>query len=121
MALNRCSRESVKSASSIADDLSCFTLASTAASGRSASTPSLARVPTGDSQRLTCTLAQRRKELELRAPNQCARDMSWLRKVSSEEGPAGINTANYSGGYHEDTLQKSGVRILNMNTILHGR
>lgn len=122
MALQRCSRDDCNSASSMADDLSCFTLASTAASGRSASTPSLAsRVPTADSQRLTCTVAKRRKELELRAPNQCAHDAAWLRKISEEEGPAGLNTANYSANYHASTLQKSGERILSMTALMDGR
>lgn len=124
MALERCSRDSVKSASSMADDLSCFTLPSTAAGSvaasgaRSASTPSLARVPTGDSQRLSCNIAKRRRELWLKAPNQCEWDAAWLRNVHANEGPCGLVGANYSGRYHEDTLQRQGERIISVNALL---
>jgi len=125
MALQRCSRDSVKSASSIADDMSCFTLPSTAAgsaaSGRSSSTPSLGRPPTGDSQRLTVSIAKRRKELETRAPQQNIRDMNWLRQIQEEEGPVGVATANFPGHFHEDTLQRMGERIICVNKILDGK
>lgn len=113
MALERCSRDDVRSASTDADEVSCFTVPSSYASGksgrRSASTPSLAssgRLMTGDSRRIVGGLARRRKEAQLRAPMQWEADMDWVAKKCEEEGPAGLSTANVPGHAHGHTCRK---------------
>lgn len=113
MALERCSRDDVRSASTEADEVSCFTIPSSYASGksgrRSASTPSLAssgRLLTGDSRRIVGGLARRRKEAQLRAPMLWESDADWVTKKCETEGPAGLTTANVPGHAHGHTCRK---------------
>jgi len=112
LALEKCSRESVKSAST-AGSVSCFTVESSAHGGRRqggsralsavASEPSLAsttsRIRTADSRRIpggVGSLARRRKEADLRAPGQWEPDRQWHAEKWETDGPAGL-TAGYYG------------------------
>lgn len=125
MALQQCSRDSVKSASTVGDDMSAFTLASTSAgsgaSGRSASTGSLARPPTGDSQRVVGGVARRRKAAQLKAPLQWEPDLAWIQEKYENEGPAGLASGNFSGHFHAPTNKGHGDRMNAVVNLLVGR
>mmetsp|Transcript_21340 Transcript_21340/g.47204 ORF Transcript_21340/g.47204 Transcript_21340/m.47204 type:complete len:277 (-) Transcript_21340:322-1152(-) len=125
MALERCTRDSVRSASTEAGTASCFTLATSAASGkgsrRSASTPSLvSKAPTADSQRIEGGVARRRKECQLRSPMQWAADAAWLHQKLDEDGPAGLTQANFAPSLVGPSFKQHHDRIARVRHIFGG-
>lgn len=135
MALARCSRDSVKSASSCAGTESCFTVATKAktgvsqgsAGGRSASTPNLQQPrgpsPPGsaDSQRIlggVGSLARRRKEAQLRAPTLWAPDHEWMQEKLETDGAAGLHTHNMPAKLHKANLTQFGEQMLQVNNMI---
>lgn len=131
MALARCSRDSVKSASSCAGSESCFTVASKAKSGVSgagrltSSAPNFLAVPsppmTADSQRIpggVGALAKRRKDAQLRAPTQWAPDAEWLAEKLETDGPAGLHTHNAPAKRHAGNLTQYGESMLRVEHMM---
>merc|ERR1719183_946737 len=98
MALERCCRDSVASASTDGENMSCFTLPSTKVSGttKASSVPSQrSRLLTGDSARIQGGICKRRKEMNTKSPMQWPADAQWLKDVYEKEGPAGLQSTNY--------------------------
>lgn len=122
MALNNCSRDSVQSASSVADTASCFTLASSKASRttRSSSATCLSRLPTADSQRIEEGIAKRRHACQLRAPMQWDADAEWVSRKYQEDGPAGLTCANFMPGILAPNAIKYAERISRVNSMIPG-
>jgi len=125
MAAARCSRDSVKSAST-ADGVSCFTLTSSAVTGtsrRSASTPSLIqrRVPTADSARIPGGIAKRRLQSQLRAPTQWEPDRQWFQEKWDAEGPSGLATGNFHPSMHDDRNRSYAECMNVVSSIVGGR
>eukprot|EP00440_Ansanella_granifera_P053816 gb/GFBE01058339.1/.p1 GENE.gb/GFBE01058339.1/~~gb/GFBE01058339.1/.p1 ORF type:complete len:321 (+),score=50.91 gb/GFBE01058339.1/:1-963(+) len=141
MALNKVTKGSDRGSVVSDDSQSCFTVASTAVSGksgtgskvssvsRSSSMPGLksgssSRLPTADSLRvgggMIGSVAKRRKEAFCRAPNQSDADRLWYAKKLEEEGPAGLVTGNFVASMYEDTLDKYGQRISQACGLLGG-
>lgn len=138
LALEKCSRDSVKSAST-AGSVSCFTVESSVHSrklpnvGRGlsaiASAPSLAsstrsRLPTADSMRIPGgigSLARRRKEADLRAPAQWEPDRRWHAEKWEQDGPAGLASAYYGPSRHKATCRNSSENMNSVEHIVDGR
>eukprot|EP00930_Biecheleria_cincta_P062161 TRINITY_DN47663_c0_g1_i1.p1 TRINITY_DN47663_c0_g1~~TRINITY_DN47663_c0_g1_i1.p1 ORF type:complete len:312 (-),score=49.82 TRINITY_DN47663_c0_g1_i1:40-975(-) len=139
MALDKVVRGNGSEAGSVASGASrsCFTVASTAASGKSAassmsrssSVPGLpssssSRLPTGDSLRVSGgaigSLATRRKEAFYRAPAQWAADREWYNEKFKADGPAGLSTANAPAAEYANSLDKYGQVISKVSAMMEG-
>eukprot|EP00929_Paragymnodinium_shiwhaense_P058639 TRINITY_DN29375_c0_g1_i1.p1 TRINITY_DN29375_c0_g1~~TRINITY_DN29375_c0_g1_i1.p1 ORF type:complete len:298 (+),score=51.69 TRINITY_DN29375_c0_g1_i1:140-1033(+) len=134
MALEKCCRDSVASASTYRqdDNASCFTLASTRAGGtqvskagsqasrlsRTSSEPS--RLPTGGSQRVVGGVAKRRMQCNLRSPMQSADDAIWFMDKFDKEGPAGLTNANCPAWMAAGSLKAEGDRVQAASALLPG-
>lgn len=138
MALEKCCRDSVRSASTFDgdDNQSCFTLASSAARSkaggtqvskagsqasklsRSSSEPS--RVPTGDSRRVAGGVAKRRLACFNRAPGIWPMDAVWANDLYDKEGPAGMMSGNAPSWMAAGSLKAYGDRIVASNALLPG-
>eukprot|EP00928_Gymnodinium_smaydae_P061518 TRINITY_DN45572_c0_g1_i1.p1 TRINITY_DN45572_c0_g1~~TRINITY_DN45572_c0_g1_i1.p1 ORF type:complete len:324 (+),score=48.12 TRINITY_DN45572_c0_g1_i1:59-973(+) len=125
MALEKCCRDSVRSASTQHDTVSCFTATSRASSmtrtSKASSTPSLQRVMTGDSKRIPEGVAKRRLQVNLRAPGQWPADEEWFKRKFKEEGPAGMSCANMPPFMLDANMAKHGERLVKCDKMFGGR
>lgn len=139
MALDKVVRGNGSEAGSVASGASrsCFTVASTAASGKSAassmsrssSVPGLpssssSRLPTGDSLRVgggaPGSLATLRAQAFYRSPAQWGPDREWYNEKFKSDGPAGLLTANFPSNEYADSLDKYGQTISKVSALMGG-
>mmetsp|Transcript_55059 Transcript_55059/g.131203 ORF Transcript_55059/g.131203 Transcript_55059/m.131203 type:complete len:337 (+) Transcript_55059:79-1089(+) len=127
--LHGCSRESVRSASTI-DTASAFTVGSEAASGlsrgsrqshESSHAASAASRPlTADSGRIEVGIAKRRSQAALKAPAQWEPDRIWLHQALEKEGPAGLVYSNAAPSMTALTMSKYNDHLRGMSHLLGG-
>merc|ERR1711924_219756 len=126
MSMEKCCRDSVRSASSIADTNSavgsCFTVATSQASrtSKASSTSSLPRVMTGDSKRIQHHggIAGRRKECTFRSPGIWPADFEWYKEKLRTDGPAGLMGQNTPVCMLGDSMSAYGDREINSAGVL---
>lgn len=134
MALAKVNADDARSATTAADSVdsvSCFTVGSSALTGRSSingrlsssapniltlpsdagGSPSRSQLRTGDSRRVPGGVARRRKELNLRAPTQWDPDSAWVSEKWQTDGPAGLASANCGPRIGDPTLRSYGESI----------
>lgn len=121
MALAKCSRDSVASASTANSVGSCRTISS----NRSSSCPSIAqsqgsRLLTADSRRVVGGICKRRMEANLKAPMQWGADAEWIHTKAANEGPAGLTPGQYKPSYYNNSIRAKGDQLFTFGPCLNG-
>lgn len=129
LALNRCSRDSVASASTM-ETQSAFTISSSGASrasrltgARSQMSRSAVSVPSlssAHSSQVEGGIAKRRMEAQFRSPALWEADRQWVQDKWAKDGPAGLANANFASSMSNNSMRNQGDHLGRVASMLPG-